>query len=201
VEFDDFVLTHLGAAPRRVLEVGCGAEGGVTPALLAAGHEVVAIDPRAPEGEPYLRTTLEEFEGGPFDAVVAGRMLHHVDPLGEAVDKLARLAPLLLVDEFAWNHLDPPTQAWYEGRHAELSGAGAPPLGPPDLDQWRWRHPGLHPYETLRDALAERFELSELEWRPYLYRWLGDDAFAAEAELIDAGEIRAIGYRIVAVIR
>jgi SAM-dependent methyltransferase len=198
VEFDGFVLTRLGAAPRRVLEVGCGAEGGVTPALLAAGHEVVAIDPHAPAAEPYLQTTLEEFRGGPFDAVVAGRVLHHLEPLDAAVAKLARLAPLLLVDEFAWNHLDPPTQAWYERRHNELSRGGATPVGPADLDQWRWRHPGLHAYETLRDALAERFELGEIEWRPYLYRWLGADALAEETERIAAGEIRPIGYRIAA---
>ncbi len=200
MEFDAFVLARLGGEPRRVLEVGCGPEGGVTPALVAAGHDVVAIDPKAPEGEPFLRTTLEAFEGGSFDAVVAGRVLHHLEPLDDAVDRLARLAPLLLVDEFAWNHLDPPTQAWYERRHQELLRDGVPPAGPASLDEWRRRHPGLHPYETLREALERRFDVQELEWRPYLYRWLGA-GFAEEEAEIAAGRVRPIGYRVAAVRR
>ena len=34
----------------------------------------------------------------PWDAVIAARVLHHVDPLDDGVALLARLAPLLLVD-------------------------------------------------------------------------------------------------------
>src|SRR5207244_1306705 len=120
VELADFVLSQLPPAV-RVLEVGCGREGGVAPALAAAGHDVLAIDPEAPEGHLYRRVTLEELDDpGPFDAVVAGRVLHHVHPLGPALEKLAALAPLLVLDEFAWNHLDEPTTAWYEREHRRL---------------------------------------------------------------------------------
>jgi 2-polyprenyl-3-methyl-5-hydroxy-6-metoxy-1,4-benzoquinol methylase len=115
LSFTEFALSQLAEPPRRVLEVGCGREGGVAPALAAAGYDVLAIDPHAPEGPIYRQVTLEELDDpGPFDAVVAGRVLHHINPLASALDKLVALAPLLILDEFAWNHMDEPTIDWYE---------------------------------------------------------------------------------------
>jgi hypothetical protein len=186
-----------------VLEVGCGYEGGVAPGLAAAGHDVLAIDPHAPEGPLYRRIALEDLDDpGPFDAVVAGRVLHHVHPLGPALDKLARLAPLLILDEFAWNHMDEPTVAWYEGQHRLLVAAGCEPKGPPDLAEWRSRHADLHPYETLRREIDPRYRERHVEWRPYFYRWLGGPATESlEEGLIAAGAIRPIGFRLVGVRR
>src|SRR5918998_551621 len=84
----EFVLSQLAAPPARVLEVGCG-EGELARAMAGEGYEVVAIDPDAPEGPIFRRTTIEEFDDpGPFDAVVASRSLHHVHDLGGALDKL-----------------------------------------------------------------------------------------------------------------
>jgi hypothetical protein len=199
LDFTEFTLSHLSPAPQRVLEVGCGHEGGVAPALAAAGHEVIAIDPNAPDGPFFRQVTLEDFDDpGPFDAVVAGRVLHHVHPLGRALDKLVRLAPLLVLDEFAWNHMDEPSVDWYEGQHRLLVAAGRTPKGPPDLDEWHRRHEGLHPYETLRAEVDARYEERYFEWRPYFYRWLdGPASEALEAGLIDAGAIRPIGFRYV----
>jgi len=88
MSFSDYTLHRLPPPPLRVLEVGCGNQGGVTPALVATGHDVLAIDPRAPEGPNYRRITLEELEPERFDAVVAGRVLHHVTPLAPALAKL-----------------------------------------------------------------------------------------------------------------
>jgi Methyltransferase domain len=199
VDFTEFTLSHLPPGPQRVLEVGCGREGGIAPALAGAGHDVVAIDPDAPEGPYYRPITLEELDDcGPFDAVVAGRVLHHVDPLAPALDKIAALAPRLLLDEFAWNHMDEPTVDWYESQHRLLVAAGREPEGPADLGEWHRRHADLHPYETLRAELDARFETDFFEWRPYLYRWLGGPASEAlESTLIDAGAIRPIGFRYV----
>lgn len=186
-----------------MLEVGCGHEGGVAPALAAAGYDVLAIDPAAPEGPLYRRVTLEGLDdAGPFDAVVAGRVLHHVHPLAPALDKLVRLAPLLVLDEFAWNHMDEPTVDWYESQHRLLLAAGVEPKGPPNLDEWRAKHRDLHPFETLRAELDARFEERHFEWRPYLYRWLGGPATESlEEGLIQAGAIRPIGVRYAGVRR
>ena len=197
MSFTEFALSQLAEAPRRVLEIGCGREGGVAPALAAAGYDVLAIDPHAPEGPLYRQIMLEELDDpGPFDAVVAGQVLHHVNPLAPALDKLAALAPQLILDEFAWNHMDEPTIDWYESQHKVLVAAGRAPKGPPDLADWRGRHIGLHPYETLRAELDARYDERHFEWRPYFYRWLeGPATESLEAGLIAAGAIRPIGFR------
>jgi hypothetical protein len=191
VDFATFVLARLPPPPRRVLEVGCGEEGGVVPALAAAGYEPLGIDPRAPDGPWYRQVALDALDDdGPFAAAVCGRVLHHVEPLGPALDRLARLAPLLLADEFAWNHIDERARAWYRARFASLPD----PPGPPDLDEWIWAHARLHTYETLQAELGARFERRVLEPGPYLHRWLG--AYRDEEErLIAAGELPAIGWR------
>lgn len=193
--FSDFVLRHLPPPPLRVLEVGCGDRGGVTPVLLDAGYDVLAVDPRAPEGPCYRRITLEELEPEPFDAVVAGRVLHHVTPLRPALAKLADLAPLLVGDEFAPDLIDARSRRWYLERYRERCAVGTPPPGPPDLDGWSASHAGLHSSDTLRRELALVYETVDLEWRPYLYHWLGDDAEPIERAAIAAGELPAIGYR------
>jgi hypothetical protein len=196
MDFALYTLDHLPSPPARVLEVGCGREGGVAPALAEAGYDVVAIDPDAPDGPLYRRITLEELEEDAYDAVVAGRVLHHVDPLGPALDKLQRLAPLLVLDEFAWNHMDEATIEWYESQHRVLCAAGHDAKGPPSIAEWRARHSDLHPYETLRAEVDARFDERHFEWRPYFYRWLdGPASEALESSLIAAGAIRPIGFR------
>jgi hypothetical protein len=194
--FIDFVLSQLPPAPALVLEVGCGKEGGVTPALAAAGYDVLGIDPRAPEGPLFRRVALEELEPAPYDAVVAGRVLHHVADLDAALDKLAAAAPLLILDEFAWERMDEPTIDWYEGQYRMLELSGAEPPGPPDLAEWRREHAGLHPSDVVRCAIDARYDETQFEWRPYLYRWLGGPAaFALEQMLVDSDLIRALGFR------
>ena len=203
MDFADFVLNNLPPAPARVLEVGCGTEGGIARTVLAAGYDVLAIDPDAPAGEPYQRVTLEELdEPEPFDAAVAGRVLHHVHPLEPALDKLAGLAPLVLIDEFAWNHMDDATIDWYENRHRALRHAGQDPNAPMQISDWLARHRDLHSYETLRRELDSRYDQRYFERRPYLYRWLRDPATRSlEEAAIAAGEIQPIGWRYAGVRR
>jgi hypothetical protein len=180
-----------------VLEIGCGREGGLVTALTDRGYDALGVDPAAPEGERFLPLTFQEAGlRGEWDAVVAGRVLHHVHPLDEGLDLLASLAPLLLVDEFAWDRIDASAQDWYESQHRMLRAAGADPYGPRDLDEWRVRHPDLHPHATLLAALRERYDELALEWVPYFHRWLGGPSSEAlEQTLIGAGAIPAIGYR------
>jgi len=195
--FAEFVLAHLPPAPARVLEVGCGHEGGVAYELDEAGYDVLAIDPHAPEGPLFRRTTLEELDDpGPFDAADAGRVLHHVEPLASGLDKLVSLAPLLLVDEFAWERIDEPAQSWYESHHRALRAAGQEPYGPASIDEWRRNHPGLHRSDDLLRELEQRYATRVLERRPYFYRWFETPASEQlEQSLVDAGAIPAIGWR------
>jgi SAM-dependent methyltransferase len=140
----EFVLSQLPAVPARVLEIGCG-KGELALALTERGYEVVAIDPDAPEGAIFRRTTIEDFDdSGPFDAVVASLSLHHVHELGAALDKILRLlrGPLIL-NEHAWDRLEPMTP------------------------EWEKEHEGLHGYGAMRAELDARFEERFFEWRPY----------------------------------
>jgi SAM-dependent methyltransferase len=191
LDFTEFVLQELPPPPARVLEVGCGSEGGVVPALVAAGYDALGVDPDAPAGDRYRRADFREIEGE-FDAAVAGRVLHHVHPLDPALDRLAELAPVLLVDEFACDRIDAAAQAWYEERRRALSD----PSGPVSIDQWRERHPGLHPHGAVLEGLRARYDERRIEWLPYFHRWLRDDETELlERRAVEAGAIPAIGWR------
>jgi Methyltransferase domain len=195
--FVDYVLEQLPPAPARVLEVGCGEEGGVAPALAAGGYDVLAIDPRAPEGPLYRRVSLQELDDpGPFDAAVAGRVLHHVDPLGPALDKLVGLASVLILDEFACNRIDASARGWYRERYREVAAGPEVPHAPESLEEWEAAHTGLHPYPVLRRELDLRYDERDFRWGPYLYRWLRDpETKAREERLIASGELQPIGFR------
>jgi len=140
VDFTGFVLQHLPPPPARVLEVGCGSAGGVVPALAALGYEALGVDPDAPEGDGYVRARFEELEPGRWDVVVAGRVLHHVWPIAEGLDRLAAFAPLLLVDEFASDRIDEAAQDWYEAQHRlwQVARPATPPAGAAAARR-RWR--------------------------------------------------------------
>jgi SAM-dependent methyltransferase len=194
---EEFVLGELPAPSARVLEVGCG-EGELARVLDAAGHSVLAIDPRAPEGPIFERTTIEELrEGaGPFDAVVASRSLHHVHDLDVALAKIARLAPLFVVEEFAWDRLDDTTARWYDEQR------GRSPDPPPPASEWVSRHAHLHGFEPLRAGFARHFAERAFEFVPYLYRYLHvPELEPAEAESIAAGDIQALAFRFVGAAR
>jgi 2-polyprenyl-3-methyl-5-hydroxy-6-metoxy-1,4-benzoquinol methylase len=204
LDLEAFVLAHVPPAPARVLEVGCG-QGELARALVAAGHAVTAIDPEAPPGPPFRRVALEDFrEPGPFDAVVASRSLHHVESLAAALDRIAALlAPggVLVVNDFAKERLAGPTAEWYLDRRRALAAAGGAPA-PGSLDaclrEWEDDHADLHGYEAMRAGLEARFRERFFAWVPYLHHELAEVVpEAAEQALIDAGTIRATGFRYV----
>jgi SAM-dependent methyltransferase len=201
-DFDptEFVASRLPPASARVLEVGCG-RGELALALAARGYEVVAIDPDAPEGDAFVAVTLERFDDpGPFDAVVASRSLHHVPDLPGALDKIAGLLRprgLLIVNEHAWDRMDEATARWFLDRWS-ASDPDAPGSLEEFLDYWRGDHAGLHGYEAMRRELDRRFAERFFAWTPYRHGELGDAADEGEQRtLIEAGEIRATGFRYV----
>jgi SAM-dependent methyltransferase len=187
-----FVLGELPAPPARVLEVGCG-EGELARALDAARYEVLAIDPVAPKGEIFRRTTIEELDDpGRFDAVVSSRALHHVDDLDAVLAKIGGLAPLLVLDEFTWDRFDEPTARWYDDQR------GRSPNPPPPAAEWHSRHAHLHGDSALRAALERHFVEQTFARVPYFYRYLHvPELEPREAELIEAGEIQALAFRFV----
>lgn len=183
MSFTAFVLSHLQPPPRRVLEVGCG-RGELALALDAAGYEVVAVDPEAPEGPIFRQVAIEDLdEPGPFDAVLASFSLHHVHDLDSVLDQLrGLLAPegVVILDEFGWDLIDERTAQQYDREPAE----------------WRAEHDDLHGFERLRGALEARFDEQHFSSEPYFSRHHGADE-DEERELIASGKIRALGFRYV----
>ncbi len=182
MNLEPFVATHLPTPPARVLEVGCG-HGALAFAMAGLGYDVLAIDPRAPEGELFERVSLEDLaDPGPFAAIVANRSLHHIHDLHAAMEKIAALlltGGRFLLHEHAWDVVDEPTLRWYH----EHGGQG----------DWRADHAGLHSSEAMLSALEPWFGERSLERTAYLGDELGLEP-GVERAAIDAGEIRATGF-------
>ncbi len=130
----DVVPFLLGVRPLRVLDLGAGT-GLLTEVLLAAGHEVVAVDP-SPEMLAQLRARLPQVRtatggaeaipvpDGSVDAVVAGQAAHWFHPERAAVELRRVLAPGGAVG-FVWNTRDeevPWVRALGEALAAEARG-------------------------------------------------------------------------------
>jgi SAM-dependent methyltransferase len=201
VSLTDFVLTHLPARPARVLEVGCG-DGKLARALDAAGYEVTAIDPAAPDGPIFRPIKLEELEDDArFDAVVASRVFHHMgENLEPNLDRVARVldggAPFVL-DEFGPDRLDEATGEWYEGQRRILAAAGHQSERP-GAAEWAQHHVSVTASDVLLRALRSRFDERVYEDVPYLWRYLGGAASAElEESLVSIGAIKALGFRFV----
>lgn len=192
--------------PARVLEVGCG-RGELADALAAAGYDMTAIDPKAPDGPIFRRVTLEEFsDEALYDAVVASVSLHHVEVLEAAFDKvkaLLRPGGTLVLEEFAKERFAGPTAVWYFHQRLARQALGFDdhPV-PADFGAfhhtWQEEHADVHSSEEIRAELEPRFEQQTLSWGPYLYDyWLHDELEPLERELIEAGKIEPTGYRYV----
>ena len=201
-----FVKANLPRAPARIVEVGCG-EGRLTRALIDLGYDARGIDPRAPEGPAFEQIPLEQLEvDQPYDAAVAVVSLHHLHDLRLAVERLAgALAPggLLVIDEFDRARLDPATTAWLWRQRQALAAVG---LGhAPGHATAEEHHAALvdglaeiFTWDTVREALAARFDERSSERVGYLYRYETHPALQPlEQAMIDAGAVAATGVRYV----
>jgi SAM-dependent methyltransferase len=201
-----FIRNQLPPPPATVLEVGCG-EGELAEELSAAGYDVVAIDPEAPEGPIYRRVTLEEFDGsGPFTAVVASLSLHHIEDVAAAVDKIADLLPpggIVVLNEWDRDRFRGTTARWYYHQRQALAALGREHAEiEPTFEEWwpEWheRRSDVHPYAMMRPHLDRRFSERLVEWVPYLYGYrLGGEVEPLERALIESEEIDAVGFRYV----
>lgn len=181
-------LRELPPPPARLLEIGCG-RGDLARALAADGYDLVAVDPGAPTGTIFRRTTLEGLvDEGLFDAAIASLALHHVADLDVAVGKLHSLlrpGAALIVREFAWDLVDERTAEWDYDRLGRDGG----------LVEWRAEHQHLHGFAAMRAALDARFRERSFAWGAYLSEYQPSEVHAREERrLIESGEIRAIGF-------
>jgi SAM-dependent methyltransferase len=207
--FPDFVREQLPEPPARVLEVGCGA-GELTTALAVEGHDVLGVDPVAPQGDRFRRVRLEDLQPdeGPFDAVVASHALHHIRDLDHAVGRivdLLRPEGVLVLDELAWDLADEPTLDWLYNQRRALAAAGrgeAPASLDATREEWEAEHLGVHGFEAIREAVGARFEERAFAPAPFLHRLLGGvSTEVLEQALVDAGAIRALGFRYAGLVR
>ncbi|MGH3647120.1 MAG: class I SAM-dependent methyltransferase [Micromonosporaceae bacterium] len=212
-----YVLGQLPAAPARVMELGCGRDGGFVPALAEAGYDVLGVDPKAPDGERFRQLGFEEFTPShDYDAVVACLSLHHVDDPDAAAAKIAGLlAPdgVVVVIESAWERHDAATVAWWSAR------LGPPPadLDAPDVSflhrhlawwresgqpwqayfsEWAAAH-GMHPSDSVLTALDRHFVRHHHDTGPYLFPELPGTSEQDERDAIAAGEVEPLCVRYV----
>ncbi len=221
----------LPPAPARVVELGAG-DGLLAAALMARGYDVLAVDSdpemveasRARGVHAVCADAVTFTHDTPFDAALFTRSLHHMEPLGVALDHargLLRPGGVLLLEEFAWETLDRETARWIVEMFAVCEAAEVvrePWLDGEDVDAFlaRWRREygeehRLHTGETLRAAVRERFTLTEVASVEYLYRYLcwrlertprgraiAQAAYDAERARVFEGHLRGIGLRIAA---
>ncbi len=125
----DAVAFLLGDRPRRVLDLGAGT-GLLTDVLVAAGHEVLAVDPSAEmlgqlrARHPGVPARVGEAEDVPLpdasvDAVVAGQAAHWFDPEPAAAELRRVLRPGGVVG-LVWNTRDE-TVPWVAALGAALA--------------------------------------------------------------------------------
>ncbi|MFD9941758.1 class I SAM-dependent methyltransferase [Nonomuraea sp. NPDC059023] len=201
---DTWILSALPAAPARVLDAGCG-DGALAGALIARGHDVTAIDldPSAAlaAGVPAKRADLTLYEDDPFDVIVLSLSLHHMHPLGAALDRAAALLKpggLLVVDEFAWDWADEAAATWFYDAGTLLGRFDGPERDP--VTRWREAHVDHSPAGDMLDAIAARFEIRRTRRVPYLFRYLGGE-HAARLKEIEEVRHTPTGFRLTAVTR
>jgi SAM-dependent methyltransferase len=201
IDVHAFVRANLPPPSARVLEIGAG-NGDLARDLVAAGYDVVAIDP-ATEADDVAPVALLDLDApaASFDAAVAVVSLHHVEPLDESLRRLGELlrpGATLLVDEFDVSQYDERAATWWLERRAERGSHDE--REPDELVAFLYEE--LHPLAQIAQALAPDFDLSRPVRGSYLYRWgLHDDLRPAEEALIVSGSLPAVGARLTGVRR
>ncbi len=194
-----FVRGALPDPPARVLEIGAGS-GALAALLRDGGYDVLAIDPAADGAGVEALALLDVDEpAGSFDAAVAVVSLHHVEPLGESLRRLADLlrpGAVLAVDEFAVERLDERAAAWWLAQRAAAGDGhdGHEPAGPAELVAAMRGH--IHPVSLVAAELERDFTVgpsrpgpvpAPLEPRPVAAAGRG----AADRRRGDPGDRRA----------
>jgi SAM-dependent methyltransferase len=206
-----FVREQLPPPPARVLEIGCGPLGGFVPALELVGHDVVGVDPVAPEGDAFVRTEFEQYDvGRPLDAVIASTSLHHVRDLDEVLDRVgAAVSPggTVVVIEWAHERFDDATAAWcFDRLSAEDKAEGEADVraGAAHLHGQHGHHghhgdhdAGHHGHDEHEDHKGSWLSRARAEWMQTGLTWSEYRQGWSEAEGLHTGEaiVRALDAR------
>jgi hypothetical protein len=203
---------------------GVARAGALSRALTDAGYAVTSIDadPAAVEaarsaGVPAVRTNLASYDDEPFDAVVMLLSLHHMHPLGTALDRVTHLlrpGGTLILDEYAWDWADDATIRWFYDTAALLAATEVtdPPAGGDQLPaRWRTRHTvdgaRCNGGDAMLKAVSARLGNVTVRQVPYLARHLlagcGNHKILAELcrierEHLADGTLQATGFRLTA---
>lgn len=195
----------LPAPPAYVVEVGCGSLGGFVPALDSCGYRALGIDPAAPEGDSYCRQEVEHAKlRAQAAAVVACTSLHHVDDLGEALDKVVQLlvpGGVVIVVEWDWERFDEATAQWCFERLGESGGwlhhrrqewitSGQP--WQRYLQAWANEH-RIHTGGAVLGELDQRLRRQLCRRGAYFFADLANTTETDELQAINSGAIQATG--------
>ncbi len=218
-----FVRRHLPRRACRVLEVGCG-DGQLAAALQGSRCAVVAIDEDAAAVGRSRRRGVDariahwpQFHDGLFDAVVFARSLHECDDIGDSVGHaVQQLRPggRLLIEDFDFAAVSAVTVMWLHGVTSGLAAARVLPvrhwlvaglLGKRVPIDVRPMDPdGVQDHDAVRQLLAATGLPVRDESTEYLFRYVETESPGvqerirrAEAKLIAAGSIEALGRRFV----
>ena len=220
----DFVTESLACLKAcRILEIGCGA-GALAAALAASGPDVVAIDGDEAEvarvrqlGVDARVATWPSFDDGRFDAILFTRSLHHVDDLQASVDAAfaaLRSGGRLIVEDFRAEGGTERSDIWFASLARLLDAADllVDPashlcyiLGGGDAHEDHTHD--LHSSAAIRHAIGQRDAAVREEDTAYYFRYFEPVSKASplpgrvlhhEFDLIAAGAIDALGYRLVA---
>jgi hypothetical protein len=122
--------------------------------------------------------------------------MHHIEPLGESCRRLAevvRPGGALVLDEFDVERFSERVTRWWLA-HREPGHEHTP--SPEEVMAHLRQH--CHRLDDLQSALEPWFELGAPVRGSYLHRWeMPSGMRATEEQLIAAGELPAIGARIV----
>ena len=226
-----FLESALPSPGLRLLEVGCG-RGELAAALRDLGHQLTALEPdpdaaaeARDRGVPVEEAGLLDHHGGPYDAVLFTRSLHHIHDLDAAVEHaLGLLAPAgrLVLEEFAREQADRLTAGFFFDGLGLLESAGVPahaddldPAADP-LERWTTAlapsddHP-MHTGAALEAAVTARADVTYATRVPYVWRHVVDKLgphehadrigrFLREVERrrIADGSVQPLGLRLVA---
>jgi SAM-dependent methyltransferase len=225
-----FVQANLSPGPHRLLEVGCG-KGELALELQNLGHQLIAVDadPAAVEqaralGVDARQAVWPDFAEEPFEAVLFTRSLHHIPPLAGALEKARQLLTpggKIIIEDFAYEEIDPKTSEWLYGLALVLKSSGVLETNEGfikaflenggNFEFWQhFRSHDLHPGAAIEKALQTGFPHLTAEKTLTIYRYLlgnlpqddrgytlAGNLFEAEQRLGEAGGIELIGRRFV----